>query len=76
MTPACFLSHKNNPIVEHLLNNELAEVASCLSANKLCLNVGIPIFSLCDRTNIIKDINLSINNETLEIVTIQETKLE
>ena len=71
MTQACFFCHKNNPNVENLLNTELAKVASWLSANKLSLNVGkskLLIFSLCDRTNIIKDINLSINNEKLKIV--------
>ena len=52
-----FFSHKNNPDVENLLNNELKKVASWLSANKLSLNVGkskLLIFSLCDSTNIIK----------------------
>ena len=66
-----FYSHKNNPDVENLLNNELQMVASWLSANKLSLNVcksKLLIFSLCERTDIIKDINLSINNEKLKIV--------
>ena len=57
--------------MEDLLNNELAKVASWLSANKLSLNVGkskLLIFSFCDRTNTIKDINLTINNEKLKIV--------
>ena len=65
-----FFSHKNNPNVEDILNNELGKVASWLSANKLSLNVGksnLLIFTLCDRTNI-NDINLSINNEKLKIV--------
>ena len=66
-----FFSHKNNLNFEDILNNELRKDASWLSANKLSLNVGkskLLIFTLCDKTNIITDINLSINNEQLKIV--------
>ena len=66
-----FFSHKNNPDIKNILNNELDKVASWLSANKLSLNVGkskLLIFSLCNGTDTIKDINLTINGEQLKIV--------
>ena len=68
MIQACFFSHKDNPDIKNILNNELDKVSRWLSENKLSLNVGkskLLIPSFCNGTN---SINLSINGEQLKIV--------